>query len=838
MQQPQVPTVHKKALLSYITDGATVQELELSQCIPLYLYRKYSTNAVMRLISILSGEAAKLGGNVQLTGLASGPPTSIVVPLVGDLHYIVNEHLEKTFPTEEEIQAQYSRHSNWFGIIDGCFFHAATSYLCEKEPGEWSSFRWKLYVVRPGLELKDYRKLAVCQNEKNKAVYHYETTIFEMLHRLRSIYDEMHAARKKLMSAESTLKSSSKSSKPRPITVPHKEVAEEYDGGDHSTHTTVRQTVSVASRLSLDTIDAIGQVVGTTCADVILHNDSLNSRKLTSVNSVLSSYDCRLFKRFVSTSTLRGARNFMNAVRGKNERAQVNCIFRLRHWCELNEYRSVRPNVLNDQYRYATLALTEEKKFLDAINASDWPSELTTTRENILRSTVFDNDLEINEANTTDVLPAIWASFKRVFPARAKALEGQWKSGQTTSVTDTEEDNPPPAPDLDSSTTDHPTGTTSLSEEQTAAAEKAAREEREKQAELERNRALRIKADGFLKDEGISVYKMNHEDFIGNVWLPTSERVDLILSALPSNFGLASSKRTPFPAFCTSVLQPGGYVFLVLNASQFLSFYQAFKEHGFKVSDDVFTIVYDTTQLRRRRTTDFPQSHTEFALIARKKGHNPSGFVPDFAAQQSDTEPLHRGLFASILNVEQCDKKLKKPGINTPLFPTERSISLHKDIVRLFTPCEGSVMDPFGGALSTALACLNTGRSCTIMDDTSEALDYAIGRLRIFATPTATMAHLHIYTDVPTPTDPAPQSERVHHLEDRDGCTQSKKRRLVTPLRGDSQDSDSRASSGEPITPLSQSAETDDDTLDPATATIERDNLDDAKTLLFMRSGH
>ena len=61
------------------------------------------------------------------------------------------------------------------------------------------------------------------------------------------------------------------------VNVRHKDVAHEYDGADHSRGTTVKQAVSVAARLSRRTIEALGEVVNSTCPDVILKSASLNS---------------------------------------------------------------------------------------------------------------------------------------------------------------------------------------------------------------------------------------------------------------------------------------------------------------------------------------------------------------------------------------------------------------------------------------------------------------------------------------------------------------------------------------------------------------------------------
>ena len=86
----------------------------------------------------------------------------------------------------------------------------------------------------------------------------------------------------------------------------------------------MRQAVSVATRLSRRAIKAIGSVANMLCPDIILSNKELNKDNLKSTDSIMSKYDCRIFKRFLCTSSLRGARHFMNAVRENAEEAQVS----------------------------------------------------------------------------------------------------------------------------------------------------------------------------------------------------------------------------------------------------------------------------------------------------------------------------------------------------------------------------------------------------------------------------------------------------------------------------------------------------------------------------------
>lgn len=712
--------------LSHITDGCSVLDVDPSACIPLFLARKRSDNAVKRLASILNGDTNDNQCVFGLTGMVAGTPTSVVVPLVSDLSYIVEEYLAKHHEDAEDVQLLKAKQEGWYGIIDGNQFLCALMELRSSDPAKWMDVKWKVLVVRPGLELSNYRKLSIVQNERNKQIYHYEPTLFDTLHTLRTIYDDLFKQRQKVSSSGTIL-------------IHHRDVAHEYDGGDHSRNTTIRQAVSVATRLSMKAIEAIGEVAEMNCVDIILSNNALNKHSLKSTSSVLSQYDCRLFKKFVSTSTLRGAKNFMNAVRENDEEAQINTIYRARHWCEENHFRSVKPTELNALFLCSKRALYEEEKFLKFINQRSWPKNMETTQENLLRTTTHDIALKANEGNNTDILPVIWKCFKRLYPSRAKGLEEKEtatsKGSEEEERTDEQEKESQPPPELNKPE--------EISEEEKT----RLLEEEAKLREIERRVKLRTEAERYLKEIGVVTHSVSFQEYKMDIWKASTPRVDLVLSSVTSRT-IDDSLATQLAQFCKAVLKTGSYVFLIVNESDFHKFCSSFSSTGFKCCQHAFSIVYDTSTMRLRKNRDFPQRSSELAFIAKTHGTHPARFEPDFVGDsmnQGDTKSP--SAFATLLNVETCEKKLRRPNHNSPIFPDERSHDLFMRIIKMFTPPEGSVLDPFAGPLTTAIACLKTIRSCVSMDKPSDSLRYAKSRLRIFAIPKASMRDLGDYLD-------------------------------------------------------------------------------------------
>ncbi len=729
-----------KPIMKSVLDGCQHKEIDPSSCVPLYLFRKKSNNAVKKLKAIFEGNFSS--SRLSLPGIVAGTSSSVVVPLIGDLEHLICDSFIAEGYEECDLKELKSQHDHWYGVIDGNQFLAAIMELRREIPEKWCPFRWNVTVIKEGKTLSEYRKLARIQNERNKTVYHFESTVYDLLHGLRLEYNLLYDAACK----------NSRTGK-RGVKINHRSVAHNYDGGDHYKSTYVKQAVTVASRLAPETINAIGQVCNMECPDIILTNSSLNRKDLKSVEEIVSQSDCRLFKSFICFGSLRGAQAFMNAVLDDLVEEQVNCIHRLRHWCESNNFKSVQTKTVVEQFNFSILSLKEEKKFLDLLGNDEWPPHMETTRENVLRTTLCDTELAMNSGNGNDILPSIWKSFKRLHPGKAVGIENASieDSNLQESVEQPSSSDPPPAPD-DSSEIDK---------------ESAQRREEEERVREEtiRREAMRTKGDTFLHESNIFTKKMDFDDYLTEVWTCTSPRVDLVLSAISKSESL--DKVQKIPAFCKTVLKTGCYAFLIVSNYHYTVLEKAFTDEGFKVMDYCFIIVYDKSTMQRRITTDFPQRHGDIAILAKMPGIHPAGYTPIFS--DKDAEQLSDDVvkYASMINITCCRDKLRKPKEIGALRKDERSVQLYSHVIKMLTPVGGSVIDPLGGACTATIVCMETKRSCVCLESDTQCYSYAIGRARIFATPGATMADLSDYAE---PID-------VDELTDNDLNPPLKKRR-------------------------------------------------------------
>ena len=719
--------------LSAVTAECYVLDVNPKSCIPLYLVRYDSRNAIERLKAILTGSIK--AQDLLLSGMFSGSPTSIVVPLVGDLATYLDDYLSDHYDSADDAAAAKATFPRWYGVIDGCQIRQALHELMDEIPETWGSFSWKVIAVHPNSSKDQYTQLARVQNERMKKGYSYDCTIYDLIRGLRNEYDKL------IKEVAKTCPTGERGARSK---VKHKDVAEKYDGGDHSTNTSIKQAVTVASRISLDSIRALGTVVNTTCADVIVENSDLNVYSLKSQAEVLANQDCRLFKNFVCFGSLRSAKEFMSADKDGQAEAQTNCIYRMKHWSELHKYRPVQARVISEQFDLAKQALKEQKKFLKFIKLDAWPPQLETSRDNMLRTTLYDTEIKTNRGNDTDVLPSLWKFFKQLYPARARGLEQAASSGTDSNGSagtgegsgHNPESEPTPTPPQDSDEPEDPADSRER--------EEARRKAEEAEREQSRISALQINADSIMADVGISCINTCCQDFLKQVWNNNHTRADLVLSSIPHD----SDKEIlqSIPEFCSLVLHPGSYAFIIVSENHFSDLFQSFKEKSFKVSPHSFKILYDQSSIQRRTTIDFPQKHGDIALISKTEGFHPRNYKPsfeDFGAR-----------FKSLTGIKACQDRLKKPTEQAPLVPGEKSTDLYAHIIKMFSPTDGIIMDPLANGLTSALACLKTGRRSVCIDPSTVSFHYALGRLRVHVVPDVTMeSHSDYSTIVNTTTE-------------------------------------------------------------------------------------
>ena len=247
------------------------------------------------------------------TGLAFGTDTPIVVRLTGDLEYLVVEHFKGQGQSPEEIKVSLSMHDSWYGIIDGAHSNEAIKKLCT-DYVEWHGFKWLVTILKGGQSLDRYRQLSRAQNSRHSSRFYIELTLFDELNNLRMEYENL-------------LRMQSKPS--------HIQVARTYFGTEEVSNSR-KFLASMAVRLPRTTINEIGSIMNLEMPEECLKHDSFDSYGAKNVQEMLSTVDCRIFRKFLTLHSLRMSTVFMNASNETELIAQCNALHRAKDICLLN----------------------------------------------------------------------------------------------------------------------------------------------------------------------------------------------------------------------------------------------------------------------------------------------------------------------------------------------------------------------------------------------------------------------------------------------------------------------------------------------------------------------
>ena len=162
----------------------------------------------------------------------------------------------------------------------------------------------------------------------------------------------------------------------------------------------------------------------------------------------------------------------------------------------------------------------------------------------------------------------------------------------------------------------------------------------------------------------------------------------------------------------------------------FVKWKRVFKEQNFVVSNAPLVLVKRTGMLQKSSSPRYPQNGCEFALVSRQRRNHPQGFQPRFSEQYRLIKCSHSRRFSIIDSIPPVKRKLKYPGTNRPVRIEEKSTLMLAEIMATFCPEGGTVLDAYGGTLTTALACITTGRKCIVAEKMADCFEIAETRLQ------------------------------------------------------------------------------------------------------------
>jgi len=453
----------------------------------------------------------------------------------------------------------------------------------------------------------------------------------------------------------------------------------------------VKQTAATVMRLSDDVVTVIGEIINSEHPELVLRpREEYDSDR----SELLHSVDCRVYRKFVNITSLKSATVFMKAEGELGVQAQINALYRVRDLCRENGYKAAPFRTVAQQFQKARAALMEAKKFETLLESSTWPEEMEAVRLNLLRTTKFDDDVEANTGNDTDILPSVLESYRRACSSIAPQKEAKYRASftadaQVTVATDSlpiegnlpncdDENQPSPSTPAIGLGTSRPAALSSTGDEvgtpkdfsgvethpeETACGtvEKNRRDAPPKNvsaATTEASERLQIAGIDALNELGIVAYQMKWQVFYKTVREEGDAQYDLILTDPPygtpksrSKAGIGydnfvDSEDMKQAAECArKLLRPGGWVFLFTSVRYFMQWHEAFRACGFRAPEYPFVIVKNTEGLQEVRGNEFPQNASEFAYVGRAPGQRTDEFKPDLRSPYHVVESTEKRKF-------------------------------------------------------------------------------------------------------------------------------------------------------------------------------------------------
>jgi len=336
----------------------------------------------------------------------------------------------------------------------------------------------------------------------------------------------------------------------------------------------------------------------------------------------------------------------MTAETSDELKAQLYTLYRAKDYCLLNGLKTVQYTTINELFKMALLAISEEKKFLEYLGSDEWPIQMSTIKENLLKSTVLDGEIEGNKGNETTILTSLRSALLSIDPNLVKkcddALKLKFENNPLTDVRPTDQvDEPDNNPDNQQSPNN-----VDNSDTDSGQLSKTELENMELKKNLER-----------LKSHDIECVNMDWKKFVTTVWSANDgQRADTIVTEPPPissrsflgpevSYGsrkveqeLSEEDVLSMPVLSKRLLKPGGYVVLIIKFEAFGEWFQSFRKAGYVVMPYPYVFAYQPHTIQDRNPLYFPQPGADYGLLAYHPNNDETdtGFRPNFKSVFSD----------------------------------------------------------------------------------------------------------------------------------------------------------------------------------------------------------
>ncbi len=376
-------------------------------------------------------------------------------------------------------------------------------------------------------------------------------------------------------------------------------------------------------------------------------------------NAKLDTIDCRVFRKVLLTSTLRTARAFFSTEDPDIEENQALALLRLKSYARENDYRTCTGVQLDEFYVRARRAAGEIAKFNDFLENEPWPLALKTLHENILHTSMFDDEILLNEGNSTELLPSLLEAYKKAYPALVSRKIAKLSQSSSRQVT------------LCDLSPCHEKDNVSFESMVPVRIEK----EGSRTADESPESTSIDEICSELAKSKISALQVSVSVYIKEVLSPTDVTShDMVLTEPP--LSISETAVVEVVGLCKRILKPGWAFFAIIDWLDIPVWYKVLDESDFTVMPYPFVLCYKSTRLQKNRSTSFPQQFSFLALVAFAPGRRVDGFSVDFSSGYSHIECSHKRKFAVVDGILPSPHPLRKEGSRIHLVKDEKNVKL------------------------------------------------------------------------------------------------------------------------------------------------------------------
>ena len=226
--------------------------------------------------------------------------------------------------------------------------------------------------------------------------------------------------------------------------------------------------------------------------------------------------------------------------------------------------------------------------------------------------------------------------------------------------------------------------------------------------------------------------------------------VNLILTDIPGNLsqGQSSGTRSPYDfiendeleklfQMSRSLLKPGAFLIIFHDVEDFGVIKSLLNAAKFLVCPHPTITAKDQETIQKTTSVIFQQCSYEcYTAATRDLGGLPRTFYPkldDKSYPYMFLKTSSKRKFNVVTGVPARARKLCRVGTKSPVRPSEKPLVLLRELIDMYCPQDGLVLDPYAGTFSTALACIDSSRRCFAVEADPDCTALAKKRLVVAA---------------------------------------------------------------------------------------------------------